>query len=329
MNHQRLILMESLKTIYDRNPQNSIPETVTKTVKNRLKRNSFKIIYFADDTIKAVPQAKFGNTAYAHRQKGRALAYQAKLAPLMEIHPEAMTSNTLLFTGTTEYQKNSPRSTREALERVKKQWPKFARALKKQGLTAQIHGFECHKAGGFHVHAVLVFDRPLKFFRDRKGKARHAMNEAIKNLWAIGKTDLQGVLDPKASGYVLKELSKSSSCEPSLKRIEAGETLKKNDANRVWLAWLVEETGCRTFGHSENLAITDEEIDEAKEAEASRLDSNRTNSTEEKPEIVAILDFSAAQVFRLKWFRPFSGKVDPESEMYRELSAIKPASRIA
>ena len=331
MNHQRLVLMESLKTIYDRNPQNSIPETVIKTVKNRLLHNTWNTVFYNDGTVKAFPDAKFGNAVYGQRSKIRALAYQAKLSPMLNIDSLSLLSNSVLFTGTTKYQKNSAKSTREALERVKKQWPKFIRKAKKLGVIAEIHAFECHRDGGCHVHAVLVFDHSLKFFRDRKGKARHAtLNDKLNALWEVGEiTDVQGIMSEKAAGYVLKELSKSYSCEKAIKRIENGEPLKKNDANRIWLTWLVDQTGCRTLGHSENLAITDEEIDEAKEAEASRLDSNRTNSTEVPPEIIGMLTFAPFQVVRLKWWRPFTGKIDPESEMYCKLWELCPREKIA
>ena len=129
-----------------------------------------------------------------------------------------------------------------------------------------------------------------------------------------------------AAGYVLKELAKSYSCEKAIKRVESGEALKKNDANRIWLAWVVDQTGCRTFGHSENLSISEEDIEEVKEAEASRLDSNKTNSTDSPPELIATLEFSPFQVHHLDWFSPWTGKVDRDSRMYRELWALCPAN---
>lgn len=165
--------------------------------------------FYNDGTVKAFPDAKFGNAVYGQRSKIRALAYQAKLSPMLNIDSLSLLSNSVLFTGTTKYLKNSTKSTREALERVKKQWPKFIRKAKKLGVIAEIHAFECHRDGGCHVHAVLVFDHSLKFFRDRKGKARHAtLNDKLNALWEVGEiTDVQGIMSEKAAGYVLKELS--------------------------------------------------------------------------------------------------------------------------
>lgn len=323
--------MESLITNYDTFPENSIPETVIKTVKNRLLHNTWNTVFFDNGTVKAFPDAKFGNAVYGHRSKIRAMAYQAKLAPMLQIDAPALLSNSIFFTGTTKYLKNSTKGTREALERVKKQWPKFIRKARKLGVKAEIHAFECHRDGGCHVHAVLVFDHSLKFFRDHKGKARHAvLNDKLRELWEIGEVvDVQGLMSEKAAGYVLKELAKSYACEKAIKRLEDGEQLKKNDANRIWLTWLVDQTGCRTLGHSENLSISDEEIEEVKEAEASRLDSNRTNSTDPEPEILGILTFTPQQVRRWKWWKPYTGKVDPDSEMYRQLWELCPQKKSA
>lgn len=322
--------MESLITNYDTFPENSIPETVIKTVKNRLLHNTWNTVFFDDGTVKAFPDAKFGNAVYGHRSKIRAMAYQAKLAPMLKIDSVKMISNALFATLTMAYLKNSPKSTREAVKAVKKQFPKFIRSLRKVGLVAHLEGFECHRHGGFHVHVVLVLDHSVKFFRDRKGKARHAtLNDLVRDAWAIGNADVQGVMSETAAGYVLKELAKSYSCEKAIKRLENGERLKKNDANRIWLAWVVDQTGCRTLGHSENLSISEEEIEEVKEAEASRLDSNRTNSTDPEPEILGILTFTPQQVRRWKWWKPYTGKVDPESEMYRQLWELCPRVKSA
>ena len=319
--------MESLITNYDRNPENSIPKSITSHVKNRLLHNSFHALYFSDGSSKIVPDAKFGNAVYGARQRVRALAYQSKLLPFLKIDAPAFVSNAAFATLTVNYSKNDSRSTRDAVQAVKKQFPKFIRSLKKAGLVAHLEGFECHQHGGFHAHVVLTFDHSLKFFRDRKGKARHgSLNTLIREAWAIGNTDVQGVMSESAAGYVLKELAKAYSCEKALQRVETGEALKKNDANRIWLTWVVDQTGCRTFGHSENLSISDEDLEEVKDAEAARLDSNKTNSTDSPPTLIATLEFSPFQVHHLDWFIPWTGKVDPGSRMYRELWALCPAT---
>ena len=308
----------------------NLPETIIKSVKNRISHNTFHALYFSDGSTKLVPDAKFGNAVYGARQKVRAMAYQAKLSPMLKIDSGSFTSNAIFATLTVAYEKNNPKSTREAVKAVKKQFPKFIRSLRKGGLIAHLEGFECHRHGGFHAHVVLVLDHSLRFFRDRKGKARHgALNTLIREAWAIGNADVQGVMSEAAAGYVLKELAKSYSCEKALKRVEAGEALEKNDANRIWLTWVVDKTGCRTFGHSENLAISEEDLEAAKEAIASRLDSKKTNSTDLPPTLIATLEFSPFQVHKLDWFIPWTGKVDPGSRMYRELWALCPATPTA
>lgn len=309
----------------------SLPPQVIKTVKNRLSHNAFRTFYYDDGSVKNVPMAKFGNLVYSYRQKIKALAYQAKLSPMLKIDVSQLKSTGIFLTAGTEYEKDNTTSTKNAHAKVKKQFPKLIRKLKKHGLIAHLEGFECHQHGGFHVHAVIVFDHSLKFFKDKKGVARHGtLKNLIKEYWEIGNVDVKGVMSESASGYVLKELSKSGSCEKAIQRYEKGEPLLKNDANRIWLTWLVEQTKCRTFGHSENLSISEDDLELAKSAEADRLDSIKTNSTDEKPtspKIIASLAFHALQIHRLRWFIPWTGKVDPNSEMYRELWALCPADK--
>ena len=249
----------------------SPPPQVIKTVKNRLSHNAFRTFYYDDGSIKNVPMAKLGNLVYSYRQKIKAIAYQAKLSPMLKINVSQLVSNAIFLTAGVEYEKDNTKSTKTAHDLVKKQFPKLIRKLKKHGLIAHLEGFECHQHGGFHVHVVVVFDHALKFFKDKKGVARHGtLKTLIKEYWEIGNVDVKAVMSESASGYVLKELSKSGSCEKALQRCERGEPLLKNDANRIWLTWLVDQTKCRTFGHSENLSISEDDIELAKSAEADR-----------------------------------------------------------
>lgn len=243
-------------------------------------------------------------------------------------------SNSMFATLTTGYTPDSPESTLDAQSLVKKAFPKLERKLRKAGMKDFIACFESHQKGGCHIHLIMIFEQQLHFFRDKTGKLRHGTwRDNLLTLWknslgVRGNVDLQGMDTSEACGYILKELIKSYSCEKALKRIEKGDPLLKNDSNRIWLTWLVEKTRMRTLQKSKGFTLTDSDIEEAKESEQdSRLDSYQTNSTEETPELIATLEFSAFQVHRLRWFAPWTGKVDPNSEMYRELWALCPVDK--
>lgn len=133
----------------------------------------------------------------------------------------------------------------EAWETVGVQWNRFVTGLRRRygGLTF-IRAWEAQGNGAPHIHALLLFDRPLfdvVYWSPGEGRGRwilqsRALKDRIAARWGLGFVDVQGVVDGRdALTYILKYvrgIGKGRDAHPSP---FGGPPMDRRTVSLVWI----------------------------------------------------------------------------------------------
>jgi hypothetical protein len=235
----------------------------------RLRRAQIWLYRVFEESGKVVrfPGKVRGNRAYAFSQRGRVDEIQAKLNQLIETGSRSdtqneLTTNAVFATLTVPNPLDAP----DTLERLAADFAsanvlksRFFKNLRRRGLLHYVWSVEATARGGFHIHAVLIFDRQLRTWKDGEGRSRSdEARELVARYWPHN-IDVQAMTNADVAGYVTKELRKVASAEDPLRRYSSGEEISAAERKRIITFALAHYSRARLLGTSRSLPALEED----------------------------------------------------------------------
>ena len=293
---------------------------VTEYLSLKLRRSKWLARLIEDGSISLSPGAVVGNRVYSWRRQGRIdtglkLLFNGQSSVFITLSHRYIKTESGCIASWNYY---------------KKELPKFLRRLRLLGADAYIAVKEAHEDGGCHAHIVARWREELYFYQDLMDKKKRwrlgdeVLRAAIKAAWPGGWVDVQGVGSVVAGAYLTKELGKQSHIENALKRAKKNwwaikewkrfdektrKKLKADDKKRLYAAYFAAITNTRRGIFSKNIPANVEGVEDF------RLDSVMNKST------VAVVEVPFALTLK-PFFEPYSGAVDPDSELFRVLHKL-------
>lgn len=229
----------------------------------RLQRASL-ILYRLDGlNLYRLPGKIRGNRAYAYAMRGRLEGIQRTLDGLVQVDQANTRTNAAFVTLTVRNQGGTLAELGADWRAASKDRSRFFQwARRTLGASSYVYSVESTAAGGYHVHAVLVFPelRECKRLYSKK-EAKWIwrfprLNAQIRAEWGSN-VDVRGVESDTVAGYLTKELHKMKASERALQAFDCGRELDPWERKSILTFTLGAIAGCRLFGTSRDIKFTD------------------------------------------------------------------------
>lgn len=287
-------------------------------------RNAPQYLYRIHPATKRViqfPGKVRGNSAYRASRVERIKGIQSAVNASVKTEFAETKSNTAFVTLTVP----NPLFQPDTLNRLADDWSsanvyrdRFFKQIRRRGVKSYVYSVEATGRGGFHIHALLIFDHMLRGFVHTDGSWRSDEARTLCQRYWPHLVDVKLVRDGEGSQYVTKELYKVGGAERPLKKWSKGEALTLSEEKTILTFALAHRANVRLLSTSRDITEGIPDEDDAENYDE-RLDKERNNA----PEGWVVLAFFNHEIRKAIGERPppFTGELEPNTPLWEFLIA--------